>query len=49
MLSLSTAIVAAGTVTLHLIGDVRHRFYLKYWGIDASLFPKTTDWILING
>jgi len=49
VLSLSTAVVAAGTVTLHLIGDVRHRFYLKYWGIDASLFPKTTDWILING
>jgi len=26
-----------------------HRQYLKYWGIDAGLFPKTTDWILING
>ena len=48
-LSLFTALVAAGTVTLHLIGDVRHRQYLGYWGIDAGLFPKTTDWILING
>lgn len=48
-LSLFTALVAAGTVTLHLIGDVSHRQYLKYWGIDAGLFPKTADWILING
>lgn len=48
-LSLFTAIVAALTVTLHLIGDVRHRQYLKYWDINAGMFPKTTDWILING
>jgi hypothetical protein len=48
-LSLFTALVAAGTVTLHLIGDVSHRQYLNHWGIDANLFPKTTDWILING
>lgn len=48
-LSLLTAIVAAGTVTLHLIGDVRHRHYLKYWNVDAGLFPKAADWILING
>ncbi|QNP48150.1 hypothetical protein [Diaphorobacter aerolatus] len=48
-LSLLTALVAAGTVTLHLIGDVRHRQYLKYWNVDAGLFPKTADWILING
>lgn len=48
-LSLCTALVATGTVTLHLIGDVSHRQYLKHWGIDAGLFPKTTDWILING
>lgn len=48
-LSLITALVAAGTVTLHLIGDVRHRHYLKYWHVDAGLFPKAADWILING
>jgi hypothetical protein len=48
-LSSLTALVAIGTVTLHLIGDLRHRHYLKFWGIDAGLFPKTTDWILING
>jgi hypothetical protein len=49
VLSLFTALVAAGTVTLHLIGDVRHRQYLKHWGIDAGLFPKSADWVLING
>lgn len=48
-LSSFTAFVAVGTVTLHLIGDLSHRHYLKFWGIDAGLFPKTTDWILING
>lgn len=36
-------------MTLHLIGVIRHRAYLNYWGIDADLFPKATDWILING
>lgn len=49
MLRVLTVFVAIGTVALHLIGDVRHRQYLHYWGIDAGLFPKTTDWILING
>lgn len=49
LLSLLTAFVAAGSVTLHLIGDVSHRRYLSHWGIDSGLFPKSTDWILING
>lgn len=49
VLSLLTALVASGTVTLHFIGAVSHRNYLRYWGIDADLFPKTTDWVLING
>ncbi|MFP8780123.1 hypothetical protein [Hydrogenophaga sp. RWCD_12] len=48
-LSVLTALVALGSVILHFIGDVSHRQYLKFWGIDAGLFPKSTDWILING
>lgn len=44
-----TSFVAIGTVLLHMIGDLRHRQYLNYWGIDADMFPKSTDWILING
>lgn len=48
-LSVLTALVALGGVTLHLIGDVSHRQYLKFWGINSGLFPKSTDWILING
>lgn len=47
--SLLTTLIAAGTVTLHLVGEVRHRYYLRHWNIDAGLFPKSTDWILING
>ena len=49
LLSFLTAFVATGTIALHLIGVVRHRQYLRFWGIDADLFPKSTDWILING
>lgn len=49
VLSLSASIVAAGTVTLHLVGDLRHKYYLQHWGVEDGLFPKSTDWILING
>lgn len=47
--SIFTSLIAAATVTLHFIGVVRHSAYLRYWGIDAGLFPKATDWLLING
>lgn len=49
MLRVLTVFIAVGTVALHLIGAVRHRQYLRFWGVDAGLFPKATDWILING
>lgn len=49
VLSFLASVVAAGTVTLHLIGDLRHRHYLQHWGVEDSLFPKSADWILING
>ncbi len=49
ILSSLTALIAAATVTLHFIGVVRHGAYLRHWGIDAGLFPKATDWFLING
>lgn len=47
--SLTTAAVAAATVALHLIGYVTHTHYLRFWGVDSGLFPKSTDWLLING
>lgn len=49
VLSLLTALVAVGTVTLHVIGAASHRAYLQYWGIDAGVFPMSTDLVLING
>lgn len=49
VLSLLTALFAGATVVLHFIGVVRHSAYLRHWGIDAGLFPKATDWLLING
>lgn len=34
---------------LHFVGALRHRVYLAHWGVDAGSFPKTVDWLLING
>jgi len=49
LLSILTVLVAVGTVTLHVVGAASHRAYMQYWGIDAGVFPKTTDLVLING
>jgi hypothetical protein len=44
------AIVAAvGGVSLHLMGYVTHRTYLTSLGVDPGLFPKSADWLVING
>jgi len=48
-LSLLTAVAASGGVTLHLMGNATHTTYLGNWGLDAGLFPKATDWMLITG
>lgn len=49
VLSTMTTLIAIGTITLHVMGVASHRAYLQYWGIDAGVFPKSTDWVLING
>lgn len=43
------AMGALGGVLLHLIGYVAHRTYLGHMGVNFGLFPKSTDWLLING
>lgn len=48
-LSILTALVAVGSVSLHIMGESSHRAYLQYWGMDTGAFPKSTDWLLING
>jgi len=40
---------AIGGVSLHLMGQVAHRVYLQHMGVSADQFPKTTDWLAING
>lgn len=45
----TAALVAVGTVLLHMTGAVMHVRYLSYWGIDADLFPKSTEWTLLHG
>jgi hypothetical protein len=40
---------AIGGVSLHLMGQVTHRVYLQQMGVSAGHFPKTADWLVING
>lgn len=49
LLSIAAATAAFGTVALHFLGDAAHRAYLSAWGIDSGLFPKASDWLIING
>ena len=48
-LSVAAALAAVGGVALHFLGEVAHSVYLRAWGIDAELFPKSTDWLLVHG
>ena len=34
---------------LHLLGLVVHQTYLAAWNISSAPFPKSTDWLLLNG
>lgn len=49
LLSIAAALAAFGTVALHFLGEIAHRSYLQAWGIDSGIFPKTSDWLLVNG
>lgn len=44
-----SALSAIAAAVLHFVGMVAHRSYMSYWGLDADLFPKANDWILMNG
>lgn len=48
VIAMLTALVAIGGVVFHLVGEETHRAYLRYWNVDTGLFPKSTDWLLIN-
>jgi len=49
LVAVSTLLVGVATVLLHLLGMVVHRTYLAQWDIESALFPKSTDWLLLNG
>lgn len=40
---------AVAAILLHLIGSAIHQAHLSQWGIDAGQFPKSTDWLVIQG
>lgn len=48
-LAVTSALVGAAAVLLHLIGNAVHQSYLDKWGIDPGQFPKSTDWLVIQG
>jgi hypothetical protein len=48
-LKISAALVTIAGLSLHLMGELAHRNYLNNLGVDPGLFPKATDWIIING
>lgn len=49
LLPLFTILIAVTSVVLHLMGEELHCAYLQHWHLDVGLFPKSTDWLLING
>ncbi|MGQ3196320.1 MAG: hypothetical protein ACT6UH_17055 [Hydrogenophaga sp.] len=49
LLAASTVIVGMSTVLLHFLGMVVHRTYLAAWSVNSTQFPKSTDWLLLNG
>ncbi|MBN9409693.1 MAG: hypothetical protein J0H69_11140 [Burkholderiales bacterium] len=49
LLSLVASFFGACAVLLHFVGDIAHRQYLGFWGIDRGVFQKSADWLLING
>lgn len=48
-LAVTSLLMGASAVLLHLIGSAIHQTYLSQWGIDAGQFPKSTDWFVIQG
>lgn len=49
LLKYGAAAVTIGGLSLHLMGYVAHRTLLAKLGVDPGLFPKSTDWLVING
>jgi len=47
--AIATASVGVGAVLLLAIGSIRHNVFLAQIGMDADLFPKSTDWLMLYG
>lgn len=52
LVTLAGGLVALSTLVgflLHGCGHVAYSSYLHEWGVDDTLFPKGTDWKVVNG
>jgi hypothetical protein len=47
--AIATASIGVGAVLLHAIGSIRHNVFLAQFGVDADLFPKSADWLMLYG
>lgn len=51
--ALSTKLIASVSVAvgiaLHFFGHIAHDTYLNAWGIDSGQFPKSIQWMGVNG
>ncbi len=43
------ALASVGAVSLHLSGYVAQRSFLSAFNVDPDGFPRTADWMLVNG
>jgi hypothetical protein len=43
------ALASVGAVSLHLCGYVAQRSFLRAFSVDPDGFPRSTDWMLVNG
>ncbi|MCD9125399.1 hypothetical protein [Luteimonas fraxinea] len=50
--SMAALLIAVGTllgICLHLTGHVAHITELRSWGVQSDLFPRPSEWTMING
>lgn len=49
LLKYGAVVVTMSGLSLHLMGFVTHANFLSRMGVAPGLFPKTSDWLAING
>jgi hypothetical protein len=48
-LKLIASVIVVLGIALHFLGHIAHETYLNAWGIDPGQFPKSIQWMGVNG